>query len=74
MPLAAAVAAPRLHMEESFLNLESGLEGPAQSAALEECSAHKLWPGRNLFFGGVHAATRGQGAGDARRGGVAISV
>ena len=74
MPLADAVTAPRLHMEESFLNLESGLGGAARAAALEECTAHKLWPGRNLFFGGVHAATSGQGAGDPRRGGVAVSV
>ncbi len=78
LPLDKAVAAPRLHMEETFLNLESGLDDAACAAALDESTAHKLWPGRNLFFGGVHAASSRQGAlagaGDARRGGVVMTV
>ncbi len=78
MPLEEAVEAPRLHMEETFLNIESGLSDAARLAALEECTAHKLWPGRNLFFGGVHAANSRHGgltgAGDQRRGGVAVTV
>ena len=60
-------------MEDTFLNVESGLEDAPSSAALGESTAHKLWPGRNLFFGGAHTvATDGGGfsaAGDPRRGG-----
>ncbi len=78
MPLEQAVSATRLHMEDAFLNIESGLEADAQAAALEECTGHKLWPDRNLFFGGVHAASSLDsafaGAGDLRRGGVAMRV
>jgi hypothetical protein len=36
------------------------------------------WPGRNMFFGGVHATAKEKGnwvaAGDARRGGVGMIV
>ncbi len=79
MPLDQAVAAPRLHMEGEFLNVEAGLSTPGLAAALAESTAHKLWPDRNLFFGGVHAAASGAdgdliGAGDARRGGVVVTV
>ena len=78
MPLDEAVSAVRLHMEDTFLNIESGLEDAALTAALEECTDHKLWPGRNLFFGGVHTASSRDslfaGAGDTRRGGVAMRV
>ncbi len=79
LPLDQAVAAPRLHMEGDFLNIEAGLEEAPLKAALAEGSAHKIWPDRNLFFGGVHAATKSEGgtlvgAGDPRRGGVVITV
>ncbi len=78
LPIEEAVAAPRLHMEDTFLNVESGLDDSARDAALAESTAHKLWPGRNLFFGGVHAAQRRDGAaigaGDLRRGGVTLTV
>ncbi len=78
LPLDEAVAAPRLHMEDTFLNVESGLGDAPSSAALGESTAHKLWPGRNLFFGGVHAASNSRGVltgtGDIRRGGVAMTV
>lgn len=79
LPLDQAVAAPRLHMEGDFLNVEGGLAEASQRAALAESAAHKIWPDRNLFFGGVHAAGNAidigpVGAGDLRRGGVAIVV
>jgi gamma-glutamyltranspeptidase/glutathione hydrolase len=80
LSLADAVEAPRLHLErDGTLSFEPGLPDSVQSAfrALGE-RAH-AWPERNLFFGGVHAARRFadggvEGAGDPRRGGVAIVV
>jgi gamma-glutamyltranspeptidase/glutathione hydrolase len=79
LPLDQAVMAPRLHMEENFLNVEPGLVKTSVDAALAESAAHKIWPDRNLFFGGVHAASSGvgdepAGAGDPRRGGVVMTV
>lgn len=79
MPLDQAVSAPRLHLEGDFLDVEAGLSDAAMAAALTECAGHKVWPDRNLFFGGVHAvhAPAGgeqTGVGDSRRGGVAIVV
>jgi gamma-glutamyltranspeptidase/glutathione hydrolase len=75
MSLEEAVEAPRLHVErDGTVSFEPGLPEEASSAfrALGE-KAH-AWPGRNLFFGGVHAARRHgdggmEGAGDPRRGG-----
>jgi gamma-glutamyltranspeptidase/glutathione hydrolase len=80
LSLEEAVDAPRLHLErDGKLSFEPGLPEAAESAfrALGE-RAH-AWPERNLFFGGVHAARRFgdggvEGAGDPRRGGVAIVV
>jgi gamma-glutamyltranspeptidase/glutathione hydrolase len=80
MNLDDAVAAPRLHLEKcGTLSYEPGFPEAAEAAfrALED-KAH-AWPAPNLFFGGVHAARRFgdggvEGAGDPRRGGVAIVV
>ncbi|MGB3038944.1 MAG: gamma-glutamyltransferase, partial [Methyloceanibacter sp.] len=80
MSLDAAVEAPRLHVErDGTVSYEPGLPEQVQAElrALEE-KAH-AWPQANLFFGGVHAARRFgdggvEGAGDPRRGGVAIVV
>jgi gamma-glutamyltranspeptidase / glutathione hydrolase len=80
LSLEDAVEAPRLHVErDGKLSFEPGLPEAVESAfrALGE-KAHP-WPERNLFFGGVHAARRFgdggvEGAGDPRRGGVAIVV
>ncbi len=59
----------------------SGLVGRAQRAAgAREFPEQKPWPPGNMFFGGVHAASVDQalksfvGAGDPRRGGVAVVV
>ena len=80
MSLEDAVEAPRLHVErDGKLSFEPGLPEAVETAfrALGE-RAH-AWPAPNLFFGGVHAARRFgdggvEGAGDPRRGGVAIVV
>ncbi len=83
----AAVSAPRAHFEGGIVYHEPGIEpaldppsapvfGPAQTAAprREVVRFHDL----NLFFGGVQAVQRcGEeliGAGDPRRGGVAVAA
>ena len=80
MSLEDAVTAPRLHLEKcGTLSFEPGLPEAAQAAFLAlEDKAH-AWPQSSMFFGGVHAARRFgdggvEGAGDPRRGGVAIVV
>lgn len=75
-----AVEEPRLHVEAGTVELEGGID----SRVAKELSAAgyqiNLWKGRNLFFGGAQAVSRDPdtgklaGAGDSRRGGVAVSV
>ena len=80
MSLEDAVDAPRLHVEKGGkISFEPGLPEAVQAALLEPDDKPHAWPERNLFFGGVHAARRFadssvEGAGDPRRGGVAIVV
>jgi gamma-glutamyltranspeptidase/glutathione hydrolase len=80
MPVAEAVAAPRLHFEGGAVQAEPGID----PAALERLESRGLpvtrWPAINLFFGGVQAVARDprtgaiSGGGDPRRGGaVAIA-
>jgi gamma-glutamyltranspeptidase/glutathione hydrolase len=70
----AAVDAPRVHFEDGVVFAEPGIEldGLAPGQQVVRFAA------RNLFFGGVQAAQREDGtvvgAGDPRRGGVAVSV
>jgi gamma-glutamyltranspeptidase/glutathione hydrolase len=70
----AAVEAPRVHYEDGVLFAEPGidLDGLATGARVVRFGA------LNLFFGGVQAAQRQgarlSGAGDPRRGGVAINA
>jgi gamma-glutamyltranspeptidase/glutathione hydrolase len=75
MPVAAAVAAPRLHFEAGTVQAEPGID----LAELERLEGRGLavvrWPAINLFFGGVQAVARDprtgalSGGGDPRRGG-----
>jgi gamma-glutamyltranspeptidase/glutathione hydrolase len=74
MPVRQAVDAPRVHFEDGILFAEPGI-------GLEELDTDTpvvRFGERNLFFGGVQAALRREssstGAGDPRRGGVAVSV
>jgi len=68
-----AVRAPRAHFEGDIVYHEPGLE-PECVAGREVVRFHDL----NLFFGGVQAVQRTSGemlgAGDPRRGGVAVVV
>ncbi|WP_020592850.1 gamma-glutamyltransferase family protein [Kiloniella laminariae] len=81
MDAIAAVKAPRLHVERGLASLEGGFD-PRECedfiATLPDnkIGNHHLWPGRDLFFGGVHTLScKGNGqisaAGDPRRGGIA---
>ena len=78
MPLDAAVNAPRLHFEDDLLSIEPGFEYAQLQPLLRAFANHKLWEQNNLFFGGVHAVSEHRGgftgAGDPRRGGVAVVI
>lgn len=70
----AAVNAPRAHFEGGIVYHEPGIEPGDPGGGREVVRFHDL----NLFFGGVQAVqcSRGEliGAGDPRRGGVAVSL
>ncbi len=69
----AAVQAPRAHFEDGIVYHEPGLDA---AGALEQGREVVRFHERNLFFGGVQAVQRRDGklvgAGDPRRGGVAV--
>ncbi len=78
-PLGTAVEAARIHLEDDTLNLEAGFA----ESSLQELRAlfpdQRLWPAKNLFFGGAHsvqldAGGQCSGQGDSRRGGVCLLV
>ena len=74
---AAAVAAPRVHFEDGVIYTEPGV--PVDQL---RCDSHQVHAFRalNMFFGGVQAVCRDPdsgeltGAGDPRRGGVAVAA
>lgn len=74
LPVHEAVEAPRVHFEDGVLFAEPGIDLDGLAADLRVVRFGAL----NLFFGGVQAAlrqgTRMSGAGDPRRGGVAVSA
>ena len=77
MELPAALAAPRMHIEEDALYLESGM--PAQREMQNAFPNHRVFGEPNMFFGGVHVAERKAGGkisalGDPRRDGVGVIV
>ncbi|MGI8558139.1 MAG: gamma-glutamyltransferase [Solirubrobacteraceae bacterium] len=70
-----AISAPRVHIEDGVLYAEPGIDTRAlERPGLEVARFHAP----NLFFGGVQAVQRRgsqlAGAGDPRRGGVAVSA
>jgi gamma-glutamyltranspeptidase / glutathione hydrolase len=70
-----AVGAPRAHYEDGLVYVEPGIDPrPLEKAGREVVAFHEL----NLFFGGVQAVQRRGdaliGAGDPRRGGVAVAA
>jgi gamma-glutamyltranspeptidase/glutathione hydrolase len=79
MPLAAAVAAPRMHADAGQLNLEGGFPDDTEAAMTPLFPRVIAWQGRNMYFGGCHTVARGPdgtltGAGDPRRDGVCLGA
>jgi len=79
LPLRAAVAAPRLHLEGRKLSIEAGYSMEVLQDLQPALTQLHTWPDINLFFGGVHSvrvSSEGvfEGGGDPRRdGAVAIA-
>ena len=78
MNLEQAINSPRLHYENDRLSIENGFDPVEIEQLLKHYPDHRLWPDRNLFFGGVHSVERNSdefiGIGDPRRGGVSLVV
>lgn len=82
MPLEQAVNAPRVHAETDAVWFEGAeLSDPEAARAALAASFPSVYafPGRDFFFGGVHAVEvddhgHVHGVGDARRGGVALQL
>jgi len=72
-----AVHAPRMHFEDGVLFAEPGIDLDGLAGAVGEMRIVRFGA-LNLFFGGVQAALRRgpqiTGAGDPRRGGVAVEA
>ena len=74
LPIDEIIAHPRLHWDGEAVQAEPGFP-PASLAALRAQRPVNEWTRQDVYFGGVHAAVpRGEGAGDARRGGCALVV
>ncbi len=74
----AAVTAPRVHAEAGVVHAEPGIDREVLERLAGRGYETVRWRQPNLFFGGVHAVSRGadgsiRGAGDPRRGG-AVAV
>ena len=75
-----AIDAPRLHVENNFLDCEPGVAEEEQLKLREQFpEEHKFWDHISMFFGGVHAVSMDSkgnfnGAGDARRSGVYLNI
>ncbi len=78
MSLRDAVNAPRIHFEEGTLHLEGGLPKELGKEMAGMGYRVNLWPGRDMYFGGVHSVSRENGllvaVGDPRRGGSSLVV
>jgi gamma-glutamyltranspeptidase/glutathione hydrolase len=78
LPIAGAVARPRVHPERGGIDVEGGVPDQVPAALEAEGRHVRCWSGLNLFFGGVSAVGwhdhELQGAGDPRRGGAAFGV
>ncbi len=75
MTLDQAVEQPRIHFESGILNLENGIPDKTVEVLMDAFLNHRLWPEKNLFFGGAHSVMQNHlgvlsGRGDSRRGGV----
>jgi gamma-glutamyltranspeptidase/glutathione hydrolase len=64
--------ASRVHYEYEILQLEHGIKKSAMDALEKEYKVNR-WTEKNMFFGGVHAATPDGGGGDRRRSGIVMT-
>lgn len=75
-----AIDAPRLHNEKGLLCIEGGHDEETTDHLAEQFDQVQNWGEGNFFFGGVHMAGFNRqagsfaGAGDPRRGGIALTV
>ena len=79
MSVEEAVEHPRIHFEGNLLNIESGADDDVLKRLQTQFVRYRLWPERNLFFGGAHTVmvdSKGgfHGMGDGRRGGICFSA
>jgi gamma-glutamyltranspeptidase / glutathione hydrolase len=79
MPVADAIAAPRVHLEGDRLNLEGGIATDVGDGLERRGYDVVRWTDRNLYFGGASAVTLTaegvlEAAGDPRRGGAGVVV
>jgi gamma-glutamyltranspeptidase/glutathione hydrolase len=79
LPVAEAVSAPRLHIENGRLDAEPGIDVDAVGDFGGAVAERRSWERQSLFFGGAHAVVRApdgrfDAAGDPRRGGVALEA
>ncbi|HHN67552.1 MAG TPA: Gamma-glutamyltranspeptidase, partial [Thermopetrobacter sp.] len=56
--LAAAIDAPRLHVEADFLDFEPGFAAQEVARLTAMFPRHRAWSAPNLYFGGCHAVAR----------------
>jgi gamma-glutamyltranspeptidase / glutathione hydrolase len=76
--LADSVAGPRVHATPEGVEVEPGID-PTVFASWDDVGRVRMWPQRDLYFGGVHAVGidaegRRHAVGDSRRGGVAAII
>ncbi len=74
-----AVNRPRVHFDGEFFQLEKGVQEKDIMRLRQAGVPVRAWDMRHMYFGGVHGVGRDKGggftgAGDSRRGGVAIKV
>ena len=79
LPVAEAIARPRLHVDGSVVHIEGGWPDGVSEALVEDGFDPVSWAAANLFFGGTSAVERGPdatlgAAGDPRRGGYGCLV
>jgi gamma-glutamyltranspeptidase/glutathione hydrolase len=76
MEVEEAVRAPRIHLENGFLNIEEGFREDAYELLRNKYPEMSIWSEPSLFFGGTHACISGPDgfscSGDLRRGGRSV--
>ncbi|MFQ5651696.1 MAG: gamma-glutamyltransferase family protein [bacterium] len=74
MNIHEAIESPRLHWDGDLVQIEPGFE-PEILAELKQRWPVNVWQVKDVYFGGVHAASAlGEGAGDSRRDGAAATL